>query len=174
MLSVGDRLLTGGQLHVQAVLDIGESDILVQATAGEDAADPETGQSHVYRVNELGVERVSEGVGVHSAVRAGGVTVLVSASPEQPGTAVRVLRDGKRIAEVANLAQEPVLTAKVHVTEGAHGASRAPCCSPPGTRNRTARFPSSWTRTAARTAAAWWPPTIRTSRPSGSRTTVSP
>ncbi|MER5678120.1 MULTISPECIES: S9 family peptidase [Streptomyces] len=125
VLSVGDRPLTGGQLHVQAVLDIGESDILVQATAGEDAADPETGQSHVYRVNELGVERVSEGVGVHSAVRAGGVTVLVSASPDHPGTAVGVLRDGKRIASVANLAQEPVLTAKVRLTEG--GARRIPC-----------------------------------------------
>lgn len=140
MLSVGDRPLTGGQLHVQAVLDIGGSDILVQATAGEDAADPETGQSHVYRVNELGVERVSEGVGVHSAVRAGGVTVLVSASPDRPGTAVGVLRDGERIASVANLAQEPVLTAKVRLTEGAHGGSRAPCCSPPGTRNQTVRF----------------------------------
>lgn len=140
VLSVGDRLLTGDRLHIQAVLDIGESDILVQATAGESAADPETGQSHVYRVNELGVERVSEGAGVHSAVRSGRVTVLVSASLEHPGTAVQVLGDGRRIATVANLAQEPVLTARVHLTEGAHGASRAPCCSPPGTRNPTVRF----------------------------------
>ncbi|MEV6263346.1 prolyl oligopeptidase family serine peptidase [Streptomyces sp. NPDC051784] len=125
VLSVGDRPLTGGQLHIQSVLDIGESDILVQATAGEGATDPETGQSHVYRVNELGVERVSEGRGVHSAVRAGEVTVLVSASLESPGTSVRVLRGGKRIATVANLAQEPVLSARVRLTEG--GARRIPC-----------------------------------------------
>ncbi|MEV6312697.1 prolyl oligopeptidase family serine peptidase [Streptomyces sp. NPDC051840] len=125
VLSVGDRPLTGGQLHIQAVLDIGDSDILVQATAGEGAADPETGQSHVYRVNELGVERVSEGRGVHSAVRAGEVTVLVSAPLDSPGTSVRVLRGGKRIATVANLAQEPVLTARVRLTEG--GARRIPC-----------------------------------------------
>ncbi|NEE23394.1 S9 family peptidase, partial [Streptomyces sp. SID7499] len=37
VLAVGDRLLTGSQLHVQSVLDIGESDILVSAVAGEDA-----------------------------------------------------------------------------------------------------------------------------------------
>ncbi|MFE8007967.1 alpha/beta fold hydrolase [Streptomyces sp. NPDC057418] len=125
VLSVGDRPLTGAQLHIQSVLDIGESDILVSATAGEKATDPETGESHVYRVNELGVERVSEGAGVHSAVRAGSVSVLVSATLEHPGTVARVLRDGKRIATVANLAQEPVLTARVRLTEG--GARRIPC-----------------------------------------------
>ncbi|MGW3655807.1 prolyl oligopeptidase family serine peptidase [Streptomyces sp. NPDC005151] len=125
VLAVGDRPLTGAQLQIQAVLDIGESDVLVSASAGEDAAEPEIGQSHVYRVNELGVERVSEGAGVHSAVRAGEVTVLVSASPERPGTQVRVLRSGKQVATVANHAEEPVLTARVQFTEG--GAQRIPC-----------------------------------------------
>ncbi|MFI5769152.1 prolyl oligopeptidase family serine peptidase [Streptomyces sp. NPDC051658] len=125
VLAVGDRLLTGAQLQLQAVLDIGGSDILVSATAGEEAAEPETGETHVYRVNELGVERVSEGVGVHSAVRAGGVTVLVTQSPERPGTRVEVLRDGKPIATVANHAEEPVLSARVRLTEG--GARRIPC-----------------------------------------------
>ncbi|MFE7389342.1 alpha/beta fold hydrolase [Streptomyces sp. NPDC057582] len=125
VLAVGDRPLTGAQLQIQAVLDIGESDVLVSASAGEDAAEPEIGQSHVYRVNELGVERVSEGAGVHSAVRAGEVTVLISASPERPGTEVRVLRSGKQVATVANHAEEPVLTARVRFTEG--GAQRIPC-----------------------------------------------
>ncbi|MHC3461790.1 S9 family peptidase [Streptomyces flavovirens] len=125
VLSVGDRPLTGDRLHIQAVLDVGESDILVSATAGEGATDPETGQSHVYRVDELGVERVSEGPGVHTAVRAGGVTVMVSSSLEHPGTAVRILRDGERIATVANHAEEPVLSAGVRLTEG--GARRIPC-----------------------------------------------
>ncbi|CAM5310670.1 hypothetical protein STENM327S_06114 [Streptomyces tendae] len=39
------------------------------ASAGEDAAEAETGE--VRRVNELGVERLSQEPGVHSAVRAG-------------------------------------------------------------------------------------------------------
>ncbi|WP_327369673.1 S9 family peptidase [Streptomyces sp. NBC_01217] len=125
VLAVGDRLLTGAQLQLQAVLDIGDSDVLVSASAGEEAAEPETGESHVYRVNELGVERVSEGVGVHSAVRAGGVTVLVSQSPERPGARAEALRDGKPVAVVESFAQEPVLSARVHLTEG--GARRIPC-----------------------------------------------
>ncbi|MFC8533827.1 prolyl oligopeptidase family serine peptidase [Streptomyces sp. NPDC057249] len=124
-LAVGDRTLTGGQLHIQSVLDIGESDVLVSASAGEEAAQPETGESHVYRVNELGVERVSEGVGVHTAVRSGRVTVLVSATPERPGSTARVLRDGKEIAVVENRAERPVLTARPVFTEG--GARRIPC-----------------------------------------------
>ncbi|WP_406409514.1 alpha/beta fold hydrolase [Streptomyces halstedii] len=125
VLSVGDRPLTGGQLHIQAVLDIGESDILVSATAGELAERPETGETHVYRVAELGVERLSEGVGVHSAVRSGGVTVMVSSSLDHPGTTVRVLRDGTSVATVANHSETPVLSAGVRLTEG--GAQRIPC-----------------------------------------------
>ncbi|RPK44027.1 Prolyl tripeptidyl peptidase precursor [Streptomyces sp. ADI92-24] len=125
VLAVGDRLLTGAQLQVQAVLDIGDSDILVTASAGERAAVPDIGESHVYRVNELGVERVSEGAGVHSAVRAGGVSVLVSTSPDRPGTTAQVLRNGKRIATVANHAEQPVLSVRAQLTEG--GARRIPC-----------------------------------------------
>ncbi|WP_326767641.1 S9 family peptidase [Streptomyces sp. NBC_01591] len=125
VLAVGDRLLTGAQLQLRAVLDIGESDILVSATAGEEAAEPEIGETHVYRVNELGVERVSEGAGVHSAVRAGGVTVLVTHSPERPGARAEVFRDGKPITTVTSHAEEPVLSARVRLTEG--GARRIPC-----------------------------------------------
>ncbi|ROQ66280.1 dipeptidyl-peptidase-4 [Streptomyces sp. 840.1] len=125
VLAAGDRLLTGAQLQIQAVLDIGGSDILVAASAGETAAAPEIGESHVYRVNELGVERVSEGVGVHSAVRSGGVTVLVSTAPDRPGTTARVLRDGKVITTVANHAEQPVLSVRARFTEG--GARRIPC-----------------------------------------------
>ncbi|WP_406459255.1 prolyl oligopeptidase family serine peptidase [Streptomyces sp. NBC_00876] len=125
VLAVGDRPLTGAQLQIRAVLDIGDSDILVSASAGELAAAAEIGESHVYRVNELGVERVSEGAGVHSAVRSGGVTVLVSTSLDRPGTTAQVFRDGKRLATVANHAEQPVLSVRAQLTEG--GARRIPC-----------------------------------------------
>ncbi|MFJ6805181.1 prolyl oligopeptidase family serine peptidase [Streptomyces anulatus] len=125
VLAVGDRLLTGSQLQVQSVLDIGESDILVSAVAGEDAVEPEIGQIHVYRVNELGIERISEGVGVHSAVRSGDLSVVVSAVPEEPGAAAWVVRDGKRLTRIPSFAQEPVLSPRVTLTEG--GAHRIPC-----------------------------------------------
>ncbi|WP_424918495.1 prolyl oligopeptidase family serine peptidase [Streptomyces sp. wa1064] len=125
VLAVGDRLLTGSQLQVQSVLDIGESDILISAVAGEDAVEPEIGQIHVYRVNELGIERISEGVGVHSAVRSGDLSVVVSAVPEEPGAAAWVVRDGKRLTRIPSFAQEPVLSPRVTLTEG--GAHRIPC-----------------------------------------------
>ncbi|MFD7862342.1 alpha/beta fold hydrolase [Streptomyces sp. NPDC059783] len=125
VLAVGDRPLTGAQLQIRSVLDIGASDILVTASAGERASAPETGETHVYRVNELGVERVSEGVGVHTAVRSGGVTVLVSTSVDAPGSTARVLRDGKPVATVADHAERPVLSARPVLTEG--GAHRIPC-----------------------------------------------
>ncbi|MGW0548618.1 prolyl oligopeptidase family serine peptidase [Streptomyces altiplanensis] len=125
VLAVGDRTLTGPQLQVRAVLDVSDGDVLVSASAGPEAAAAETGEVHVYRVGELGVERLSEGPGVHSAVRSGGVTVLASACAESSGTVVRVVRDGKQEAVVASYAEEPVLRARVRLVEG--GARRIPC-----------------------------------------------
>ncbi|MFE6973507.1 alpha/beta fold hydrolase [Streptomyces sp. NPDC057682] len=139
VLAVGDRPLTGAQLQIRSVLDIGASDILVTASAGERASAPETGETHVYRVNELGIERVSEGVGVHTAVRSGGVTVLVSTSVDAPGSTARVLRDGKPVATVADHAERPVLSARPVLTEG--GAHRIPCAVLLPTRYRDADGP---------------------------------
>ncbi|MEU8734913.1 prolyl oligopeptidase family serine peptidase [Streptomyces tendae] len=125
VLAVGERLLTGAQLHLRAVLDVGADDVLVSASAGEEAAEAEIGEVHVYRVNELGVERLSQEPGVHSAVRAGGVTVLVSATLDRPGARVRVLRDGKHAATIASYAEDPGLSPRVTLTQG--GARRVPC-----------------------------------------------
>ncbi|MGW2419831.1 prolyl oligopeptidase family serine peptidase [Streptomyces sp. NPDC001709] len=125
VLAVGERPLTGGQLHIRAVLDVGADDVLVSASAGAEAEQPETGEVHVYRVNELGVARVSQEPGVHSAVRAGGVTVLVSATPDSPGARVQVLSDGKPAATVRSYAENPGLSPRVTLTQG--GARRIPC-----------------------------------------------
>ncbi|MBC9726939.1 S9 family peptidase [Streptomyces sp. TRM68367] len=125
VLTVGERPLTGPQLHVRAVLDVSDEDVLISASAGEEAAEPETGQVHLYRVNELGVERLSQEPGVHSAVRTGGVTVLASVTLDRPGAHVRVLRDGKQVATVPSYAEDPGMSPRVRLTEG--GARRIPC-----------------------------------------------
>ncbi|USQ83313.1 prolyl oligopeptidase family serine peptidase [Streptomyces phaeoluteigriseus] len=125
VLAVGERPLTGAQLHVRAVLDVTADDVLVSASAGESAERPEIGEVHVYRVNELGVERLSDEPGVHSAVRAGDVTVLVSATLDRPGSRARVLRDGKATATVRSYAEDPGLSPRVKLTQG--GARRIPC-----------------------------------------------
>ncbi|MER7945879.1 alpha/beta fold hydrolase [Streptomyces sp. NPDC096079] len=125
VLAVGEEAWTGPELHVRAVLDIGADDVLVSASAGEAAAEPETGEIHVYRVSGRGVERLTGSVGVHGAVRSGAVTVLVSTRPDEPGGVARVLRDGERVAVVASYAQRPVISARVRLTEA--GARRIPC-----------------------------------------------
>ncbi|WKK26089.1 alpha/beta fold hydrolase [Streptomyces olivoreticuli] len=124
-LAVGERNLTGPRLHVRAVLDVGAEDLLVSASAGPGAKDPETGETHVYRVGENGAERVSEGRGWHSAVRSGSVTILVSTSLEHSGATVRVVRDGVRTATVTSHAEAPVLASRARLTEA--GARRIPC-----------------------------------------------
>ncbi|MFF0472609.1 prolyl oligopeptidase family serine peptidase [Streptomyces sp. NPDC004284] len=125
-LAVGEEAWTDAELHVRAVLDIGADDVLVSASAGEAAAEPETGEIHVYRVTgQGGAERLTEGAGVHGAARSGAVTVLVSARPEEPGSVARVLRDGEQVAVVASYAQRPVISARVRLTEA--GARRIPC-----------------------------------------------
>ncbi|MFD4585614.1 prolyl oligopeptidase family serine peptidase [Streptomyces sp. NPDC058423] len=126
VLVVGDRPLTGPQLHVRAVLDVGASDVLVSASAGERAAEPETGEIHVHRVDERGAERVSEGAGVHGAVRSGAVTVLASARPGvATGAVVQVLREGKPLTTITSYAEEPVISSRAQFLEG--GARRIPC-----------------------------------------------
>ncbi|MFI8295780.1 prolyl oligopeptidase family serine peptidase [Streptomyces nigra] len=125
VLAVGERPLTGPQLHVRAVLDVSDDDVLVSASAGASASESEIGEVHVYRVNELGVERVSQEPGVHTAVRAGGVTVLVSHTPEWAGARVQVLRDAKLIGLVRSYAEDPGVTPRLTLTEG--GARRIPC-----------------------------------------------
>ncbi|KUN02326.1 peptidase S9 [Streptomyces yokosukanensis] len=125
VLAVGERPLTSAQLHIRAVLDVGAQDVLVSASAGTEAEEPEIGEVHVYRVNELGVERVSQEPGVHTAVRAAGVTVLVSATPDRPGTRVQVLRDGKPASAVRSYAEDPGMSPRVTLTHG--GARRIPC-----------------------------------------------
>ncbi|MGW4162441.1 prolyl oligopeptidase family serine peptidase [Streptomyces sp. NPDC004788] len=136
-LAVGDRVLTDARLHVRAVLDVGAEDVLISASAGEAAGSdgPDgsagsdgpsgTGEIHVYRVSERGVERVSEAPGVHAAARSGAVMVLSSARPDAPGSVARVLRDGKQLAEVVSYAQRPVLSARARLVEA--GERRIPC-----------------------------------------------
>jgi len=125
VLAVGERPLTGPQLHVRAVLDVAAEDVLVSASSGASAESPETGEVHVYRVSELGMERVSQEPGVHSAVRAGGVTVLVSATLDRAGAQVRVVRDGKQTTTIPSYAEDPGMSPRVTLTEG--GARRIPC-----------------------------------------------
>lgn len=125
VLSAGQEAWTGPELHVRALLAADGGEVLVSASAGPAADEPETGEVHVYRVGPAGPVRLTSEPGVHTAVRAGEVTVLVSAVPDRPGTAVRVLRAGREVAAIASHAERPSLTARFRLVEA--GARRIPC-----------------------------------------------
>ncbi|WP_328468857.1 S9 family peptidase [Streptomyces sp. NBC_00448] len=120
-LQVGERTLTGPELHLRAVLDTGAEDILVTASSGETAAEPEIGEVHVYRVDLRGTDaapvRVSTEPGVHTAVRGGGLTVLTTSTLDRPGAVTRVLRDGAEVARITSHAETPSLTARPRLLE---------------------------------------------------------
>jgi dipeptidyl-peptidase 4 len=141
VLRVGERTLTGAELQVRAVLDVGAHDVLIAASAGERAADPEIGETHVYRVGDSGAERISAEPGVHTATRAGDVTVLTSAAPDRPGSRTRVLRGGTEVAVIASHAQAPSLTARARLV--AAGPLRIPTAVllPTGYREGDGRLP---------------------------------
>jgi dipeptidyl-peptidase 4 len=124
VLTLDDAAVTGPDLHVRSVLDVGEDDVLLTASAGEAAEAEEIGEVHVYRVDADGPQRISEVPGVHGAARSGGVVVLSSSVVERPGATVRVLRDGTEVAEIASYAQAPVVTARPALTFA--GARRIP------------------------------------------------
>ncbi|MFF7210107.1 prolyl oligopeptidase family serine peptidase [Streptomyces sp. NPDC008238] len=127
-LFVGEQPWTGLELHVRAMLGRDGDAVLLSASAGPGAKDPEIGEIHVYRADggPGGPVRLSTEPGVHSAVRAGGVTVLSSASLGSAATSVRVLRDGEEVAEIASYTETPVLSARpVLVGAGERGVPAA-------------------------------------------------
>ncbi|MET9295422.1 prolyl oligopeptidase family serine peptidase [Streptomyces sp. NPDC003077] len=131
-LFVGDRPLTAAPLHVRAVLDVGEDDVLFSAS-GEDNHD-----IGVYRAwyrgsgDQGGWERVGARPypSVSSAVREGAVAVLSHVSVERPGAQVEVVRldaDGgeTHLAAIGSHAEVPVLTTRPEFVLA--GDRRIPC-----------------------------------------------
>lgn len=118
-LVVGDRHLTGPELQVRAVLDVGARDILFSASPGRAAVrlgpGDAVGDVALYRAAYDGgcaVERVSgAGPQVATATRGGDTLVLVTATLDRPGSRARVTGPYGEHAVVSH-AHTPVLTAR--------------------------------------------------------------
>ena len=141
VLTFDGKAATGPSLHVRAVLDVGEDDVLLSASAGEAAEAPELGEVHVYRVDADGPQRVSDVPGVHTAQRSGDVVVLSTSVLERPGAVVRVLRDGVEVTTIASYAQTPVVTATPRLTHAADRRIPAAVLLPAGYRPGDGRLP---------------------------------
>ncbi|MET9858335.1 prolyl oligopeptidase family serine peptidase [Streptomyces smyrnaeus] len=118
VLMAGARRLTSPALHVRAVLDIGEEDVLFSASEGDGGGTADRrapGDIGVYRVPLAGGEpvRIADEEGPHlaSAVRGGGTLVLSTAALSGPGARVVLLReaDSARLGAIESYAETPVL-----------------------------------------------------------------
>jgi dipeptidyl-peptidase-4 len=125
-LVVGDTPVTEG-LQVRTVLSVDEDGVLIRASAD----DPTQVDVYLAPLPPIGGDgqdaggagkpaaiRLSERPGVHAAVRSAALTVLTSMSMEEFGPSTRLLdADGTELAEIASLAETPVLTpsARLHV-----------------------------------------------------------
>jgi dipeptidyl-peptidase 4 len=134
-LLIGDEPVTPATINVSEVLDVGDDDVLVIAKAEEPA------EQFVYTAGTAGTARVTSEPGMHSAARGGGLLVTSSQSLDWFGTRVLVRRDGGEAAELASLAETPVLTPEVtFFTAGAHDL-RCALLLPRGHRPGSARLP---------------------------------
>jgi dipeptidyl-peptidase-4 len=103
-LAVDDAFATPEGLQVRDVLDAGEG-VLFTASGRDDPT-----EIHLYRWTEAeGPVRLSDEPGVHSGAAGGGVTLLVSATPDRPAAAVTIRKDGARVGSIASLAEAPVV-----------------------------------------------------------------
>jgi dipeptidyl-peptidase 4 len=133
-LMIGDDAVTPQDLNVSDVLDV-DDDVLLRATSDDPA------QLHVYAVGRGGVSAVTSEPGRHAAARSGGVTVTTSLSLAWSGRRVRVLRDGQQPAEVASLAETPVIEPEVTFFTAGPDELRCALLLPRGHRTGSAKLP---------------------------------
>ncbi|HEX5401667.1 MAG TPA: prolyl oligopeptidase family serine peptidase [Pseudonocardiaceae bacterium] len=127
--------VSGPSLQVRAVLDAGGDDVLVTASA----EDP--GQIHVYTVGAADPVRVSTVDGIHSAVRSGDVTVLVSWGMAHSGSTVTVYRGDRAIGEIASLTVTPSITPVVTRLTAGERELRCALLFPTGYQRGSGKLP---------------------------------
>lgn len=134
-LMVGDHPWTDPSLQVRSVLDVGTDDILISASGQEPT------EIHIYRARPDGVERLSHGSGVHTAIRAGQLMVLTSAGLDEPSTRVRVLDHAQRIGEIESHAETPEITPNIELLALGERELRSALLLPTGYREEQGPLP---------------------------------
>ncbi len=106
-LLIGDEPVTPTELQVRAVLAVDDGAVLVQANEVGDAT-----EAHVWRYGADGeLMALTDEPGVHTAVAAGGTTVIRSATPDRPGVRVATLAG----VQLASRAEHPSVTPNVEL-----------------------------------------------------------
>ena len=110
-LVVDGEPLTGVNLQVRSVTSVTTEDILVRASEGDPT------QTHVYRVRKDGVERLTDGDGVHAVVRGGDITVRLSTGLGFFGAVTEVFRGDTKVGGIKSFAETPSITPNVQLLE---------------------------------------------------------
>src|SRR3546814_13559576 len=95
-LIVGGEAVTPDDLNVRAALHVGEAEVLLSANPLDDATVVD-----VWRWSKDGLERITDGAGVHTAAAGGGPVVVRSTSLDRDGVRTDVIGG----AELASLAR---------------------------------------------------------------------
>jgi dipeptidyl-peptidase-4 len=127
--------VTGPDLNVRGVSDIGDGDVLFTAS-GDDPT-----QIHVYTAGAAGTTRLSTVDGVHSATRAADTTVLVSWSMDFAGQSVTVQQQGKPAGEITSLAVPPPFAPNVTLLSAGGRNLRCALVFPSGHRPGSGKLP---------------------------------
>lgn len=85
-LVVGDDVATPRDLHMRAVVHVGDDDVIFTANPVDDAT-----VLDLWRWSDAALERLTHGEGVHSGTRGGNVVVVRSATLDAHGSRTRVL-----------------------------------------------------------------------------------
>ncbi|MFE3451455.1 prolyl oligopeptidase family serine peptidase [Nonomuraea sp. NPDC059194] len=128
-LVVGDAPVTPEGLQVLRVLSVDGDTVLFQAT-------DEPTERHLYTYGEDGLTRLTTEPGVHTGVRAGGTTVVVSRTLDRHGVRVRA-----GAHELASLAATPALRPRVALLRLGERELRSALLFPSGHVEGSARLP---------------------------------
>jgi dipeptidyl-peptidase-4 len=132
-LVVGETPVTPAGLQVRAVLDVDGESVLFSAST-------EPTEAHVYLYpgpdGEGGLQRLTEGAGVFSGRRSGGVTVLTGSRLDRPGVTTTV--NG---VEIASRAETPVIIPSVELLRAGEREIRTAVLLPTGWEPGVGRLP---------------------------------
>lgn len=152
-ITVGGKPVTPGGLQVRSILGVEGGSILFTASeeptevhlysyeaAHSPGADPRTPGAGARSAGQGEIVRLSEGQGVFSGTRAGGVTVVTGSRLDRPGTEVEV-REPSGIHPVASLAETPVITPRVELLRAGDREIRTAVVLPTGWKPGDGRLP---------------------------------
>ncbi|WP_019630084.1 S9 family peptidase [Actinomadura atramentaria] len=132
-ITVGGKPVTPPGLQIRAVLGVDGDEILF--TASEDPT-----EIHVWEYRPDTLTRVTEGRGVFSAVRAGGITVVAGSRLDADDASAEV-RGPRGVHPVASHAQTPVLTPRVELLAAGERELRTAVVLPTGWEPSQGRLP---------------------------------